>query len=255
MKSRHVKSRTTAAAALAFTVELVRAVEDSGSDADVAVSEFGALYLGAPGAGPNNSHTTAPNWSASMMHVVYMAAQYAGYLDQGISFAEGNDLIGADSGAMSRTLFSRAPELLWTGEAELRKQLNDLFTGGGHAVAHHVHRNPTVTTAPTGLGNSYDALETTAVVQDDGDLLVMVVNRDPEHAVDARVAPSGYRHDGSVTATTLTAPDLSSVNAPGGPPVIRQEHQVRAVEGASFGHTFAPHSVTVLELRRDDAVR
>lgn len=232
--------------------ELVRAVRDSGSDADVAVSEFGALYLGAPGAGPNDSHTTAPNWSASMMHVIYMASQYAGYIDEGISFAEGNDLTGVDSGARSRTLFSSSPELLWTGEAELRRQLTDLFTGGGHAVGHRVDESPAVATAPTGLGDRYDALATTAVVQDDGDLLVMVVNRDPGRAVDARVVPSGYRHDGSVTATTLTAPAPSSVNAPGEPPVIRQERTVTDVAGSSFGHRFAPHSVTVLELTRAD---
>jgi alpha-L-arabinofuranosidase len=229
--------------------ELVRAVEEAGSDAEVAVSEFGALYLGAPGAGPNESHTTAPNWSASMMHVIYMASQYASFVDHGISFAEGNDLTGVDSGAMSRTLFSRAPELLWTGEAELRNQLSDLFTGGGRAVAHHVVRNPVVAAAPTDLGSGYDALRTTAVLQDDGDLLVMVVNRDPRRAIHARVTV-GDAYDGSVTATTLTAPEPSSVNAPGEPPVIVQEERTDDMGGGTSAQTFAPHSVTVLELTR-----
>jgi hypothetical protein len=53
-----------------------------------------------------------------------------------------------------------------------------------------------------------------------------------------------------VTATTLTAPEPSSVNAPGEPPVIVQEERTDDMGGGTSAQTFAPHSVTVLELTR-----
>jgi alpha-N-arabinofuranosidase len=130
-----------------------------------------------------------------------------------------------------------------------------LLDRGGTVVRNAVHDNPVVRTEPTAVGSRYDALVTTAALNADGGLAILVVNRHPSADVVAKVVPAGYRHTGEATVSTVlghhddpSRESFESHNSLDHPDEVRLHRTRTTVGSTSFTMTFPKHSVTLIEL-------
>ena len=105
---------------------------------------------------------------------------------------------------------------------------------------------------PRGLGplSGVPYIDASATVRDEGGakLCLAVVNRHPDEAVECSIELAGFRPDASAAVFELTGPHVNATNTVDAPRVVAVEQRKSARAGASFVHSFAPHSATVLEL-------
>ncbi|MGV9856645.1 alpha-L-arabinofuranosidase C-terminal domain-containing protein, partial [Streptomyces sp. NPDC003442] len=229
------------AAAAKMVSDLTAQIRTHGKDDGyVAVSECGALFFG----GERDSDAY-PQYSFAMSHALYMASQWARFADLGVRWTASNDLIGEKPG-LSRTLFGGAPSFVRTPDAIVREQLSGLFHGGGHVVASEVKSNAEVSTRETPLGSSYEALVTTAAVDKDGVLSVLVVNRSPDDDVKSRVDLGSFRHAGTVDVSVVAGRSYDDFNNDEHPDAVTIKTSHATAKGDSLNWTFAAHSVTLL---------
>ncbi|HVX46316.1 MAG TPA: hypothetical protein VHC49_20660 [Mycobacteriales bacterium] len=206
----------------------------------VALSEFGALFFGAHDA------SIFPEYNTAMSHVLYMASQWARYADLGLPWVIGNTLV-SDAPTGLRAVLGGAPQFVYTAEAVAREQLAPIVHGGGYVVGTDVYANPVVSTHSTPLGSSYSALTTTATIDRDGGLHIVVVNRSPLSPVAARIVPAGFDYRLPVEISVVSGASFASFNSAEHPHDVTIEQ--RTLTGADLTWTFAAHSVTVLRLR------
>ncbi|GAA1247319.1 alpha-L-arabinofuranosidase C-terminal domain-containing protein [Streptomyces javensis] len=229
------------AAAAKMVSDLTARIREHGKDeAYVAVSECGALFFG----GERDSDAY-PQYSFAISHALYMASQWARFADLGVRWTASNDLIGEKPG-LSRTLFGGAPSFVRTPEAIVREQLSGFFHGGGHVVDSEVKSNAEVSTRETPLGSSYEALVTTAAVDKDGALSVLVVNRSPDEDLKSRVDLGSFRHTGTVDVSVVAGRSYDDFNNDEHPDAVTIEKSRATAKGDSLNWTFAAHSVTLL---------
>lgn len=229
-----------------YTDELRAAVGSSGY---LTTTEFGALFFGV------GDLAAYPSWNTAMSHATYMASQWARLADLGVPWAEGNTLISENSGGL-RAVLGGAPGFIETSEHVVRTALRPFVEGGGSVVGHEVRENPVVTTAPTSVGSSYPALVTTASRGADGRVRVVVVNRDPERDLPARLVAAGFPQSGVVDVVRVTGSNadpgresFESHNAPSHPhEVTTSRETVRTTGAGSVPLTFPKHSVTIVTL-------
>ena len=218
------------------------------ADAYVTTSEFGALFFG------SHDAREYPSWNTAMSHATYFASQWARLAELGVPWAEGNTLISEAPQGLRAVLGGR-PHFVLTSEAVVRQALVPLLEGGGTVARNAVHDNPVVRTEPTAVGSQYDALVTTAVLDANGGLALLVINRHPSSDVVARVIPAGYRHTGEATISTVighhddpSRESFESHNSVDHPDEVRLHRTTATVGSTSFTLTFPKHSVTLIEL-------
>lgn len=210
-------------------------------DAFVAVSECGALYFS-----QERDPEAFPQYSFAMSHVLYMASQWARFVDLGVRWTASNDLIVERPGGVGRSLFGGRDEFIPSAEAVMREQLSDFFQGGGRAVKSLVHDNTVVKTRETALGSSYEALLTTATVDKKGRLNVLVVNRSPDQDIEAHVAPGGIKPSGNVDISVVAGESYDAFNDVDDQDAVSIETSQEKTDHGTLTRSFKAHSVTLL---------
>ncbi|MGH3655030.1 MAG: hypothetical protein ACRDUA_00070 [Micromonosporaceae bacterium] len=225
--------------------DLQAEVAKHNADGYVAITEFGALWFG--GMGDISGYPT-PSWQTGMSHATYMASQWARYSQLGVPWALGNTLISEESDGL-RAVLGGAPAFVFTSDATVREQLKPVLRAGGSVVSATVRENPQVSPVePEPEYGDYDALVGSAMLGEDGQLRLIVVNRHPDQAVEARVVPAGFRHAGEVSVSTVAGDDFTSYNSIEHPNDVRIERSVVSAGSTAFGYRFPAHSVTILDL-------
>ncbi|MEU8824782.1 hypothetical protein [Streptomyces sp. NPDC048636] len=229
------------AAAGKMVTDLIDEVRKFGKkSAYVAVSECGALFFG-----EERSADGYPEYPYAMSHVLYIASQWARFSNAGVPWTASNDLISHKPGP-SRTIFGGAPEFARMPEAVLREQLKDVFQRGGKVVDSKVNDNVGVATRKTPLGAAYEALVTTATIDRDGALNVLVVNRSPDKDITAHVAADDFTPAETVEVTVVAGRTYHDFNSEERPDAIKIEKSRAKVKDKTLDWAFKAHAVTLL---------
>ncbi|MGW5443699.1 alpha-L-arabinofuranosidase C-terminal domain-containing protein [Streptomyces asiaticus] len=128
----------------------------------------------------------------------------------------------------------------------MRERLSHFFHGGGHVVNSEMKSNIDVSTRETPLGSSYEALVTTATVDKDGTLNVLVVNRSPDKDLKSRVELGSFQHTGTVDISVVAGRTYDDFNNDEHPDAVTIKKTHTTAKGDSLNWTFAAHSVTLL---------
>ncbi|MEU0845851.1 hypothetical protein ABZ370_41260 [Streptomyces sp. NPDC005962] len=209
-------------------------------DPYVAASECGALFFGG-----ERGAQTYTEYSYAMSHVLYMASQWAHFSNSGVAWTASNDLLSPKPGT-ARTVFGGAPDFMPMPEAIMREQLRDFFHGGGKIVDSKVNDNVEVATDETPLGSSYKALVTTASIDRDGALNVLVVNRSPDEDIKAHVAPDDFTPAGTVDVSVVAGRTFYDFNSKERPNSVKIEKSQAKTDAKTLDWSFKAHSVTLL---------
>lgn len=207
--------------------------------AHVVVSECGALFFG------ERDASAYPEYSHAMSHALYVASQWAGFLNLGLAWAVANDFVSEKPG-VSRSVLGSRPRFLATADAVVREQLRDLVHGGGRVVVSEVRDNVVVDTRPTPLGAAYPALACAATVDAAGSLHLLVVNRAPDRAVTARVRLDGFSPAAQVSASVVAGDSYDSFNDAEHPLDVQIRRSTSRTDGDGLDWTFEAHAVTLL---------
>lgn len=228
-------------------------VEEFGDgDAYVTASEFGALFFG------QHNAQEYLSWNTAMSHATYMASQWTRLAALGVPWAEGNTLVSEAPQGL-RAVLGGQEQFVFTSDAVVREAMKPMVAGGGEVVRNRVQDNPVIQTdeepVSSATPTSYEALTTTATVDDDGDLNIMVVNRDSTNDIAAQVVPAGYRHSGTATVSSVIGENadpnresFESHNSRGHPNEVSIRRSTVDVGAGDFAYTFGKHSVTLIEL-------
>ncbi|MEV6157831.1 hypothetical protein AB0L53_46590 [Nonomuraea sp. NPDC052129] len=209
---------------------MARYFPDTATRPDLLVTEYGTL------------NTPAPAYEARLAHVLYLAAQVAGQMENDVRVSINSntaDLPSDDGSPDPANLFGSPPGFLMTGRADMLGLYATM--AGGHVVKSTVTGNP-VLTAPAG---TYPALRVVSACAG-GVIRTMVVNRDAEHAVSADVALPSEGVTGPVSVSTVNGASVESNNAPDHPHDISVRTSREKAGHGVLSHEFEPHSVTLL---------
>jgi alpha-N-arabinofuranosidase len=216
----------------------------------LAISEFGALW------GPDNGGIY-PEYTYSMTHALYMATQWADWLELGVPWIEGNDL----SSDGMYTLLGRGR--VYSAEAWAREAVRPMFDAGGVRVRQTLtgnpQRDPDDAEMCDGQGtpqdrcrSGYGKLAVTATRAPDGTVHVMVVNRSPVagDAMDSRVLLRGFTGNGRASVRTVAPERFSSANTRENPDEVRMTESCREIGANAFTASVPAYSVTLFALPR-----
>jgi alpha-L-arabinofuranosidase len=215
----------------AFVADIKRALPRG---KPIALTEFGAIW---------GDTSVYPTWMASMTHATYMASMWVDWLEMGIPWATGSDLLAPSH----RGLLGRAPHFAYSAEALTRQAIKPLFRSGVRRLRVGIVRNPV---RNTHIGRQkYAALASGATRARNGDLYILVVNRLPGDGqrVRARVDLARFRSRGVAFVSRVNGASFRSYNGPG-VTQVRLKHSRQRVRRNRFTHVFPPHSVTVFRI-------
>jgi alpha-N-arabinofuranosidase len=197
---------------------------------DVAMSEFGMLW------GDTEAY---PHWMDSMTSALYMSSQWVAWLQMGVDWGTGNDLVIFGL----RGLLSASPEFRASATAVARAAIGPMFDAGGRQVAATITGNPT---RDPGLGaGTYSALAMASTRGPHGHLYLLVVNRLPFREVATTVHLSGFTGSGRMFVRAVTSPSFQSTTEFGD---VALHLSQRGIGRTGFTYSFPPHSVTLLNL-------
>ncbi len=155
--------------------------------------------------------------------------------------------------SLTPTIISNAPHFIISPTGYMFKMFSRMF--GATRIASTVENNPQrpVVANPyltrVGKPMSYlDKLAVSASKDAQGNVYLMVLNRDREDAVTAAVQLSGYHLTDPATVWTLNGPSYLSFNTPANPNNVSIQESHQPVGATSFEHTFPPHSITAIKL-------
>ena len=187
-----------------------------------------------------------PGWSASVSNAVYMSAQWATWLEMGIPWGNGGDLLGRGVGSV----FGQPNgNFVFSAEAHARETISPMFQAGGQVVASSVKRNPQREPQLRNAG-AYGALTVVASRGRRGELYLLVVNKLPTKDVKTTVRMAGFRARGTATVRRVAGKSFQQFNKPGKPGTVAMQRSERRVQRDSFTATFPAHSVTVVRMPR-----
>ncbi len=134
------------------------------------------------------------------------------------------------------------PEKTIASAVALAYELFEPFRGG-RVLASSVDGNAEVSAVDR---KSYKSLVTLAARTKRGGVALLVINRDPENAIEARIDSGGRRSaaDGKARVRTLNADDFTACNTPAHPDDVRITSSAADV---SRPYSFPAHSITLLE--------
>jgi alpha-N-arabinofuranosidase len=233
-----------AAATNAVSELLADVQKNAKGKASVAVSECGALWFD-----KNHHETVYPQYSYSMSHVLYAASQWSHYANLGLDWVVTTDLI-SESPGITRAVLSSTPEFVYSADAVVREQLSPVVHGGGHVVQNAVRNNVTINAGSTQIGSSYDALVTTATVDQQGTLNLVVVNRSADKDVMAQVDTTGFASSGAVEISTVSGSAYDSFNDTNDLSAVKIVRSQQKFQNSAISQTFGAHSVVLLQVTR-----
>ncbi len=128
--------------------------------------------------------------------------------------------------------------------------------GNGHGdtvLNSFVENNPVIDAAQT---NDYNALRVLASKDSDGNLYLMVVNRDPENDLTSAIRLGGCALSGVGEVKILNGDSYASCNTPANPNAVAiTEDTLTFPQGASsLYYTFPAHSVVTIKVKAAEAV-
>ena len=214
----------------------IRAIKRSlPRETPVALSEFGVIK------GDNRHY---PHWNQSMTHALYISSQWAHWINLGIPWALGNDMVAPDG----RGLLGPAMNFVFSAEAVTREAIKPMFEARARALPVDITGNPR---RNPGLGaGTYPALVVAASKSASQGLYLLVVNRLPHQgrAVKTIVRLGGFRTDGRALFRQVRSPTFRSYNTKANHPVkVRVFRQQIGTQ--SLITTFPAHSVTLIHVR------
>lgn len=200
----------------------------------IALTEFGAIW---------GNSKAYPEWDGSMTRATYMASMWVNWLDLGIPWALGSDMLAPTH----RGMLGHAPYFTFSAEALTRQAIKPMFGAGGRRLSVKITRNP-VRNPRLGAG-TYPALAVAATRGRNRDMYVLVVNRLPGSAQRVRATLNLGRFASRRVAfvSRVNGSSFRSWN-------VRGQTEVRLRTGRQrigrnrFSHVFPPHSVTVLRI-------
>ncbi|HWL97188.1 MAG TPA: hypothetical protein VNP20_07570 [Nocardioidaceae bacterium] len=200
----------------------------------IALTEFGAIW---------GNKRVYPEWMASMTRATYMATMWVNWLELGIPWATGSDMLAPSH----RGLLGRAPHFAYSAEALTRQAIRPLFHSGIRRLNVGMAGNPRRNTHIG--GQTYPALMAGATRARNGDLHVLVVNRLPGNGqrVRARVNLARFRSRGVAFVSRVNGASFRSWNGPR-TKQVRLKRGRQRIRANGFTHVFPPHSVTVLRI-------
>lgn len=216
----------------AFRKQLAGYFPDPDDRPEIMVTEYGTLQVG------------IRNYGATLGYALYVADLVTGQVENDVRLgAMSNVNAPAPASEDRRTygsVFGSAPKFLITGKARMFEMYSAMV--GGTPLTSSVANNPELT-AQTG---TYDGLRVLAACTDGVDQ-VMVINRDPDRQVTARVDLADAAGARDVRVATMNAPEVTSFNTDTHRDVIRIDRTTAEVAAPSLTHAFEPHSLTLLE--------
>jgi alpha-L-arabinofuranosidase len=214
-----------------FVAEIKRALPRG---KPIALTEFGAIW---------GNTRVYPEWMASMTHATYMASMWVSWLEMGIPWATGSDMLAPSH----RGLLGRAPHFAYSAEALTRQAIRPLFHNGVRRLRVGIARNPIRN--PHIGGRTYPALMAGATRARNGDLHILVVNRLPSagQRVRARLNLARFRSRGVAFVSRVNGASFRSWNGPRNKEVRLKRGRQR-VRRNQLTHVFPPHSVTVFRI-------
>lgn len=186
-----------------------------------------------------------PTWSTSVSNAVYMASQWASWMQMGINVGTGGDLLGRGPGAV----FGSPGRPTVTVEALLRQAIRPMFNEADRVVPSTTLRNPTRAPNLRPRG-AYKALAVAAARGPGGKVWVYAVNRLPDKKVRTRVELKGMRATQKATVRRVAGDSFRDANLPGGPQNVKMSVFTRNVGPSGFKATLPPHSITVFRVIR-----
>ena len=200
------------------------------------VSEYGSISLPATRPAPEG-------WAGSVSTMLLFANIVAGMVEHDVVLAASSNL-NADVPTAGE-LFGGAPTFVETARARMLGLVSHLV--GTRPVSSRIAGNPVA----TGAGD-YPALRVLATRAKDGGLRLLVLNRDRERDVTARLDLPGGREPMDIRVSTLNGADIASYNTAANPDAVRVTTATTTTEKRSPfaypSHEFPAHSVTLVEI-------
>jgi len=206
----------------------------------LAITEYGILAK----RGPTGARMPW-GFGARLMYSLYLAELVMGQIENGAQLATRSNLNPPPPrpGQPSRPdgVIGGPPNFFLNGGA----QMLNLFaaTVGSTAVVSSVSGNPVAT------DGDYPALRVLGMRGDDGVTRILVVNRDIEKPLTARVDLGGLSGDWQITAHTFNGPAVDAYNTYDDLDNLTTNVEQATASGSSFVRDFPAHSVTLLEVR------
>jgi alpha-L-arabinofuranosidase len=108
-----------------------------------------------------------------------------------------------------------------------------------------VARSPKVSSSK---GDSFDALQTYATRDAQGNVYLVVINVDPARDISATVATGSFTHGRTATVSTLASPNINDENTLANPTFVAIRQRTADVGTGNFELSFPKHSVTAIRL-------
>jgi alpha-N-arabinofuranosidase len=97
-------------------------------------------------------------------------------------------------------------------------------------------------------GDSMSALTALASTDQQGNIVLLVINRSADQDIAADVLPKGYVHSADATVRVVNGDGPAAYNTPEDRDAVALTESVRSVGTGNFTHTFPAHSVTSIAL-------
>jgi alpha-N-arabinofuranosidase len=210
----------------------------SGRRIPAAVTEYGILPTGAAlGTAPDADS----DFLRSLDHALYTASQLVHFAELRVPIAGRHTLVDfrrvhPNAGLPSPTgfsVFGFAPSFTPSASARVLELFSHM--AGRRRLSAELSGNP--------VRSGYPALLALATRTRGGRVSLIVVNRDPERAINARVTMPGR---GRLEAWTVNGPSTTAFNTPRRPNAVSLGKTSRALRSGRFRWTFPAHSVTAL---------
>ncbi len=232
----------------AYIQENMDLVSSAGGDAEIAITEYAAgsgLTLGI------NSIKAPKHYLQSLDGALYTALLIRHWVLLGIPLAEKHSLVDSDpenpppgytrSRTADAAVIGPTPCFIPSASAHVFRLFTKML--GPIRVPTSIIGNLQRATAG---GSALSALVTLATIDDNGELALLVINRDRAADVRAEVAAKGKKGLGAATLWTLDGPGFLAYNTEAHPNKVSLEETVIEDVGESFTHTFPAHSVTAI---------
>ena len=198
------------------------------------VSEYGAL-----------STVAQPNyrqWHASMTDGIFQMSSLAMFMNASVAFAEG----GALTANGLRGWLGERPDFVISASARGLQAVSTMISGGGRAVGFSAE-SPRQRVA--GTRRSYPTLGVSATKDREGSLNVLLINRDPDDAMQVSVRNPNFSGRTLATTWRVTSRRISSINTADHPNAVAMTRDRRQLPSVRrFGVGLPAHSILRLRL-------
>jgi alpha-L-arabinofuranosidase len=217
--------------------------ELTGGRAVVALTEYGMFRGG---------YTGSDHYLRSLDQGLQMASMLGHWIQLGVPLAEKHSLVDFDPDnappgsevliGPDQSMFGWAPSFVPSASARVLELHTHMI--GDTLVDNTVTGNP----IRQGAAGDYPALLVTSTTDAQGNLHLVVVNRDPERDITAQVRYPGFRGGDTADVWTVNGPETFSFNSPGDEDVVEITKTQQQVQTDGFDYTFPAHSVTGIQL-------